>query len=495
VSPAVGPAVGALGSLPRLFLAQPPQVLPAREQMAFTLIYHLILVPLGVALPFLTLLMNYVALRRDDAVAFTLAKRWSTVMAVQFAVGVVTGTVLSFEFGLLWPGLMGRWGDVFGIGFGIEGWAFFLEAILVAVYLYGWERLKPRTHFLLGLPLPLVALVGAFGIMTANSWMNTPQGFTVDATGKVTSVTVRQAVFTPILGVEYWHFLAAAVMTAAFMVAGVYALGWLRGRRDRYHRLGFALPFTVGAIIAPVQIAAGDWIARTVYQRQPVKFAAMELVWTTDSNVTEYVFGRLNPDGTVSGGLAIPGLDSILAGFSTSTVVPGLSGVPADARPTAVEATIAHWAFDLMVIIGSALLLLAVWYGAAWARRRDIPRSRWFFRFAVVSGAAAVVAMESGWITTEVGRQPWVVHGYLRVADAVTPVGAPGIWLTFAIILAVYATIAWVCIAVLLRLRTRWQRQDLAAPSGEVSPEVEVPYGPRAEELYRPGPGEDEVPR
>ncbi len=150
----------------------PAQLLPARELMAFTLASHILLVPFGVALPFITLLMHHRGLRRNDAVALQLARRWSAVMAVQFAVGVVTGSVLSFEFGLLWPGMMGRWGDVFGLGFGIEGWAFFLEAVLIAIYLYGWRRLKPWTHFWLAVPLPLAALMGAFGIIAANSWMN-----------------------------------------------------------------------------------------------------------------------------------------------------------------------------------------------------------------------------------------------------------------------------------------------------------------------------------
>jgi cytochrome d ubiquinol oxidase subunit I len=464
--------------------AQPPQMLPAREQMAFTLMFHIVLVPLGVALPFLTLVMHYIGLRRKDAVALQLARRWSTVMAIQFAVGVVTGTILSFEFGLLWPGLMARWGDVFGLGFGIEAWAFFLEAILLAIYLYGWKRLSPRTHFLLGLPLPVVGLVGAFGILAANAWMNTPRGFTLDAAGQVTSVDVGKALFTPMFGPEYCHFVAAAFMTAAFVVSGVYALGWLRGRRDRYHWLGFTVPFTVAAVITPVQIFVGDWITRAVYEHQPVKFASMELVWNTGSHVPEYLFGRLNPDGTVSGGLRIPGLDSFLAGFSPNTTVQGMTTVGPDARPTVELATITHWSFDVMVGIGTLLLGLAFWYGLAWLRHRDIPRSRWFYRCATVSGVASVVAMEAGWITTEVGRQPWIVYGYMRVSEAVTGIHAGAIWLSFTIIVILYAGIAWGFVGLLLRMRSRWRVQDTGARTVQANPEVEVPYGPRAPSLY-----------
>ncbi|MEN3585136.1 cytochrome ubiquinol oxidase subunit I [Streptomyces sp. ZYX-F-203] len=458
--------------------------------MAFSLGTHIMLVPLGVALPFITLLMHYRHLRHGDPVAGLLARRWSAVMALQFAVGVVTGTVLSFELGLLWPGLMGRWGDVFGLGFGVEAWAFFLEAILIAVYLHGWSRLRPRTHFLIGLPLPLVALLGAFGILTANSWMNTPRGFTLDEDGAVASVDVRRAVFTPMLGPQYWHFVVAMFMTAAFVVAGVYACGLLRGRRDRYHRLGFLVPFTAAAVLTPVQMFLGDFIARSVYHQQPVKFAAMELVWRTDTHVPEYVFGRLNGDGTVSGGLRIPWLDSMLAGFSPNTRVTGLTSVPAADRPTPGQATIVHTAFDIMVVLGSGLLLLALWFAWSWWRRRDWPRSRWFLRAAAVSGVAALVAVEAGWVTTEVGRQPWIVYERMRVSEAVTDIPADTLWAVFGVTVVGYTAILTVFVVVLLRLRTRWRAEDAgsgareavagggAAPGGD-PPEPHVPYGPR----------------
>ncbi|MQS35355.1 cytochrome ubiquinol oxidase subunit I [Streptomyces katsurahamanus] len=466
-----------------LLAATPPQLLPARELMAFTLASHILLVPFGVALPFITLLMHHRALRRDDAVALRLARRWSAVMAVQFAIGVVTGTVLSFELGLLWPGMMGRWGDVFGLGFGIEAWAFFLEAVLIAIYLYGWRRLKPWTHFWLAVPLPLAALMGAFGIIAANSWMNTPQGFTLDAGGNPVDVDVRQAIFTPIFGPEYWHFVVAMFLTAGYVVAGVYAVGWLRGRRDRYHRLGFTLPFTVAAILTPVQFMLGDSAARAVFHKQPVKFAAMELVWKTDTHVPEYMFGRLNTDGTISGGLKIPQLDSILAGFKPSTRVSGLTSVPASDRPTAVQATIAHWAFDIMVTIGSLLILLALWYAWSWLRHRDLPRSRWFFRCAAVAGVACLITVECGWITTEVGRQPWIVYHHMRVSEAVTDTRAGSLWAMLGIVIIVYVAVFGSFLAILLKMRTRWRIADEGAAPARAAPppETDTPYGPRSE--------------
>ncbi|MBL1106895.1 cytochrome ubiquinol oxidase subunit I [Streptomyces sp. 5-8] len=471
-----------------LLLADAPaQTLPARSMMAFTLVTHIVLVPLGVALPLITLIMHGYGLRRNDATALLLARRWSAVMAVQFAIGVVTGTVLSFEFGLLWPGMMGRWGDVFGIGFGVEAWGFFLEAVLIAIYLYGWRRLPSRAHFLLGLPLPFVALLGAFGILAANSWMNTPRGFSLDAAGNPVDVNVRKAIFTPILGPEYWHFVVAMFVTAGYVTAGVYAMGWLRGRRDRYHRLGFTIPFTFAAVCTPVQFVLGDSIARQVFHKQPVKFAAMEIVWKTDTHVPEYLFGRLHPNGTISGGIRIPQLDSILAGFRPDTKVTGLTTVPASDRPTPTQATIVHWTFDIMVGIGSLLLLLALWYGVLWLWRRRLPASPWFFRAAACAGVASVVAVECGWITTEVGRQPWIVYQNMRVAEAVTATRSTSLWIMFALVVVVYVFVFGSLLVVLLKMRTRWRladRQGGPLPPKETpepdTPETDTPYGPRS---------------
>lgn len=447
-------------NLGSVFADAPAQLLPAREQMAFTLMVHVILVPFGVALPFITLVMNYLGLRRGDAVAMQLARRWSTVMAIQFAVGAVTGTVISFEFGLLWPGLMGKWGDVIGIAFGVEGLAFFLEAILIAIYIYGWRRMSPRAHFLVGLPLPVIALVGAFSILSVNAWMNTPQGFTLDSHGNPTAVEVGKVIFTPIVRAQFLHMIGAAYMTAGFVVASVYAVGWLRGRRDRYHRLGFLVPFTVAALVTPLQFMIGDAIARDVYHHQPVKFAAIETVWKTGADQPEYLYGRLQPNGTVKGGIKIPGLDSVLAGFSRDTVVQGLSETPASDRPTTREANITHFAFDTMVGIATLLVGLAFWYGLAWVRRRDLPRSRWFYRAAALAGVASVVALESGWITAEVGRQPWIVYQQMRVSQAVTDISAGPIWTSFAIIIVVYALVVWATLALLLRMKIRWRHED-----------------------------------
>ena len=218
----------------------------ARSQMAFTLAFHIILVPLGVSWAFMTLIANYRAIKHDDADALLLAQRWSKYMAVTFAVGAVTGTVLSFEFGLLWPRFMGQWGEAFGVPFGFEGIFFFTEAIFVAIYIYGWRRMSPWAHFWTGVPIVIAGIFGAMSVVAANSWMNSPSGFTLDSSGKVTSVDPVEVIFNDAMPLESAHMLVAAYLVGGFMIASVYAAAMLKGRTDRYHRLGFVIAFTRG---------------------------------------------------------------------------------------------------------------------------------------------------------------------------------------------------------------------------------------------------------
>src|SRR5947209_15542011 len=300
----------------------------ARSQMAFTLGFHIILASLGVALPALMLIANYRGLRRADPDALKLAQRWSKAVAVTFAVGAVTGTVLSFEFGLLWPAFTGRFGEVFGVLFGIEGICFFLEAIFVAIYIFGWKRLAPWTHFWTGVPIVITGLGGAFSVVAVNSWMNQPQGFS-PTTGHVTKVEPLKVIFNKAVPYEVPHMILAAYLVTGFVVASIYAVGMLRGRREHYHRLGLLIPLTVACIATPIQFLVGDTAARSTASDQPAKFAGMECVDKTATHVTEYIYGRCTPQG-VKGGIGIPGFDSFLVGFSTSTQVTGLDTVPAN---------------------------------------------------------------------------------------------------------------------------------------------------------------------
>jgi cytochrome d ubiquinol oxidase subunit I len=449
--------------------ASASNLLAAREQMAFTLGFHIVLSCLGVALPATILVANYIGLKKGDGAALELARRWSKAMAVTFAVGAVTGTVLSFEFGLLWPQFEHRFGSVFGIAFAIEGIFFFLEAIFLAVYIYGWKRLKPWAHFWSGVPMVVTGIGGAFSVVAANSWMNQPQGFTLNAAGKVTDVEPLKVLFNPATGYEVPHMILAAYMVVGFLVASIYAVGMLKGRRDRLHRLGLLIPLTIGLIATPIQLFVGDTAARAVADHQPAKFAGMECIQETGSHQTEWVGGVCTNDG-VKAGIGIPDLDSFLVGWSADTKVTGLKDIPEDERPPAN--TMLHLAFDTMVGIGSALLLLGAWFAVVWWKRRDIPRTPWFLRIVALTGGAAILALWCGWIVTEVGRQPWIVQGYMRTTEAVTE--AEGIWFSFGLVLLLYAGLGTGAVLVLRSMSRRWREQG--------AEDVQSPYAPQREE-------------
>ena len=447
--------------------ADPSQMVPAREQMAFTLGFHIILVPFGVAFTFLMLIANYRGIRRGDETAMLLARRWSQVAGVLFAVGAVSGTVLSFELGLLWPGLMGTYGAAFGIPFAVEGLFFFLEAIFVAIYLYGWNRMAPWPHFWTGVPVVLAGIGGTSSVVAANGWMNQPAGFTV-RNGRVVDVDPLGVFFNRAFWYEALHMLLAAYMVAGFVVAGVYAVGLLRRRNDRYHRLGMAIPLTVAAIVTPLQIFVGDLAAREVAHKEPAKFAAIEMVTRSGTHIP-LVLGGAMVHGEPRYGLEIPSGASLLVGYSPGTRIAGLSQLPGDLRPADHLVTTVHLAFDVMVGIGFALLALSLWFAVLWWRRRAVPENRWFLRAVAISGAFTVVALEAGWVVTEVGRQPWTVVGYLLTREAVTTAG--NVWLFFSATLVLYAVVGAGTFYVLRLLRRRWR-------TGATT-DAEVPYGPR----------------
>jgi cytochrome bd ubiquinol oxidase subunit I len=448
--------------------ASASNLLAAREQMAFTLGFHIVLSCLGVALPATIMVANYIGLKKGDKDAMELARRWSKAMAVTFAVGAVTGTVLSFEFGLLWPQFMDRFGSVFGVAFAIEGIFFFLEAIFLAIYIYGWKRLSGWAHFWAGVPMVVTGIGGAFSVVAANAWMNQPQGFTLNGAGEVIDVEPLKVLINPATGYEVPHMILAAYMVVGFLVASIYAVGMLKGRRDRLHRLGLLIPLTIGCIVTPIQLFVGDTAAREVADHQPAKFAGIECIQQTGSHQTEWVGGICTDDG-VKLGIGIPDLDSFLVGFSADTVVTGLEDIPVDERPPAN--TLLHLSFDAMVGIGTGLMLLAVWLAISWWKKRDFPQSPLFLRAVAISGAGAILALWCGWIVTEVGRQPWIVQGYMRTEEAVTE--ADGIWFSFGLVLLLYVALGTVAIKVLRGMSRRW-REGAAEPEG-------TPYAPPEE--------------
>jgi cytochrome d ubiquinol oxidase subunit I len=423
----------------------------ARMQMALSLGWHIVIACFGVGFPVLVLIAEWRGYRTKDKTYDLLARRWAKALAVLFAVGAVSGTILSFELGILWPGLMGRFGSVIGLPFAIEGIAFFVEAIFLGVYLYGWDRLPTRTHLLAGLPIAVSGMASAWFVVTANAWMNQPRGFDLDPSGAVLHPDPVAAMFNPATPVETTHMILAAYLVAGFGVASVYAWSWLRGNRDRYTRLGFLVPFTFAAVFALPQVVVGDWAARFLADKQPVKLAAIEGLERTQRGAPLHVGGVV----TIPKGL------SLLAQHDPDAEVIGLDSVPPEDRPPTLPIRIA---FQVMVAVGTGLVVLSGWYAVAWWRRRDLPRSRLFAVAAVAAGPGAVLALESGWIVTEVGRQPWIVYGIVRTADAVTT--ASGIRYGYYALLVVYSALTVATVYVLRRL-ARLPREpgtDPAAP-------------------------------
>ena len=448
------------------------QVVPARAQMAATLGFHIILACFGIALPSIVLLAEFIGLRRRNQTAMLLARRWSQVMGVLVAVGAVTGTVLSFEMGLLWPGLMRQYGSVLGVPFGVEGLFFFLEAIFAGIYLWGWRRLPGWAHWWSGVPIAVSGIFGAMSVIAVNAWMNTPGGFT-EVDGRITSVDVWQVFFSRSAAYEMPHMILAAYMVAGFGVASVYAVGILRGRRDRYHYTGFALGFVPAAILTPFQIFVGDTAARAIAHDQPVKFAAMEYVPQTSRQVPEWL-GGVYVNGHIYAGIKIPYMDSLLVGFGPGTQVTGWDSVPAADRPPVVW--LIHLSFDVMVGLGTLLLLVGLWAAWTWWRQRRWPRPLLFWALGAVSGLAAIVAMECGWVVTEEGRQPWVVYGLQTTAQAATTNG--GVLTSLSIMIVGYGVLGLATIAILRMLSRRWRRDD--------RDDASVPYGPPGVALDQP---------
>ncbi|MGW0196360.1 cytochrome ubiquinol oxidase subunit I [Nonomuraea sp. NPDC003201] len=427
----------------------------ARTQMALTLGWHIIFACFGIAFPAIVVFTEWLGHRRDDPVLTGLAHTWAKAMGVLFAAGAVSGTLLSFEMGILWPRLMYRFGEVFGFPFVLEGFAFFIEAIFVGVYLFGWDRLSPRAHMLSALPMVAAGIAGAFFVVSANAWMNNPTGFRLDTQGTVVDARPWAAMFGPSTWPQFTHMWLAAFMVTGFLVASVYAVAMLRGRRDRHHGMGLLIPITVAAVITPVQIGVGDWIANTVADNQPAKLAAMEGLYRTTAGAG-LSLGGIYVDDELRYALKIPYGLSLLIHHDPDGVVPGLEEIPPDQRP---PVNVVHLAYNTMVVIGTALLGLAAWLGLVWWRRRRLPRTAWFLRAVAVSGVAAVVAMEAGWITTEVGRQPWIVYGLMRTADAVSP--ADGLAWGLAAVIVVYTVLTVFTVVVLRRLA---RGRDTLAP-------------------------------
>jgi cytochrome d ubiquinol oxidase subunit I len=440
-----------------------PELLPAREQMAVSLGWHIILACFGVAFPTMIFVMHRRGIRRNDPTAMRLAKRWSKVSAVLFAIGAVSGTVLSFEMGLLWPGLMGRFGDVLGLPFAVEGLSFFVEAIFLGIYLYGWGRMRPGLHLMMLLPMAASGIIGTFSVVSVNAWMNNPSGFTI-RDGVVTDVHPLAAMFNDLVWLQFLHMWVGAFMLVGLVVSGVYAAGMLRGRTDEHHRLGFTVPFVFASVAALLQPLIGHVLGLQVGGMQPTKLAAWELSPVTEQGPAAEKLGGVLIDGHVRWALAIPKIGSWISTGSWDGSVPGLNTVPRSDLP---PVNLTHWSFQLMIGIGMLLAASVVVFWLARRRGHDLLGNRWFLRFSVITGPLAILALELGWITTEVGRQPWTVWQVLRTTDSVTM--NSGIWWTYIGVLFLYTGMTVGAYVVLRSMARRWRANEEDLPS---------PYGP-----------------
>ena len=438
-----------------ILLASEPALLPARNQMALSLGWHIIIACFGMAMPAMNFAVHRLGLRGDEA-ALVLARRWSKISGVLFAIGAVSGTVLSFELGLLWPELMAQYGDVIGLAFSLEGISFFVEAIFLGMYIYGWDKLPGHLHSLMLIPVMLAGVFGSFFVVSVNAWMNSPTGFEI-IDGQVTNIDPVQAMFNSAVWLQFLHMFVGAYMVVGFLLAGVYARGILRGRTDRLHKLGVTVPLAFAAVGTLIQPALGHLAGNRLADEQPIKLAAMEALAETETR-GRVAIGGVYIDGELRWALEIPidGSLGLLAKNDPNAEVLGLNEVPPEDRP---PVNIVRFAFQIMVGIGTALVGLVMWAGwRRWRNGGEIFASKMFLRALVVAGPLAVIALEAGWVTTEVGRQPWIVHELMRTEEAVTD--ASYIWASLGILCAVYAMMTFGAWYVLASMSKRWNSGD-----------------------------------
>ncbi|MGI8496357.1 MAG: cytochrome ubiquinol oxidase subunit I [Gemmatimonadaceae bacterium] len=436
-----------------------PDLLAARSQMAMSLAFHIIFAVVGIGMPVLMVVAEARWLHTGESVYLDLAKRWATGSAILFAVGAVSGTVLSFELGLLWPGFMAFAGPLVGMPFSLEGFAFFTEAIFLGVYLHGWDRVRPRAHMAAGVLVAVSGAMSAVFVVIANAWMNTPRGFTL-VDGRPTRIDPIAAMMTPAALPQTLHMVLAAYAATGFAVAGVHAFLILRGRDNVFHRRALGIALLVAAPAAILQPFSGDLSARYVAQWQPVKLAAMEGQFRSQRGAPLRVGGWPDRDArTTRYAIEIPHGLSLLAFHDPNAEVRGLDAFPEDQWPPLRPV---HVGFQVMVAIGSFLALVSL--AAVWLtlRRRDIASRRWMLGAIALGGPMGFLAVEAGWTVTEVGRQPWIIYGVTRTADAVTPM--PGLVVPFLGFTLLYLLLSVIVVWLLARQFGQSPESSDAAP-------------------------------
>ena len=441
-----------------------PDLLAARSQMAVSLAFHIIFAVVGIGMPVLMVIAERRWQKTGDPIHLDLAKRWSKGTAILFAVGAVSGTVLSFELGLLWPGFMKLAGGIIGMPFSLEGFAFFTEAIFLGVYLYGWDRISPRPHLWAGIAVAISGAASGIFVVTANSWMNSPAGFDLVG-GQPVNIDPVAAMLNPMAFQQTLHMTLAAYAATGFAVGGIHAFLLLFDPANAFHRRALTAALSLGAPAAVLQPISGDFSARSVAARQPIKLAAMESHFETMAGAPLTIGGFPDAEsGKLRYAIKIPYGLSLLAFHDPHAVVRGLQEFPKEDWP---NVPIVHTAFQVMVALGTYLALVSLWVGWTWLRRKDVIGSRWRLRAIALAAPMGFLAIEAGWTVTEVGRQPWIIQGVLRTADAVTPM--PGLVVPFMLFTLLYcflgAIVAWLLYRQIIRSPKSSEWSRVYAPS------------------------------
>jgi cytochrome d ubiquinol oxidase subunit I len=432
----------------------------ARSQMAMSLAFHIVFAAVGIAMPLMMIIAEWKWLRTRDEVYLALAKSWAKGTAILFAVGAVSGTVLSFELGLLWPGFMRYAGPIIGMPFSLEGFAFFLEATFLGIYLYGWKRVSPWAHWSAGAMVAFCGMISGVFVVTANAWMNTPAGFEI-VDGRPVNIRPLDAMLNPAALQQVIHMTIAAYAAVGFAVAAIHAFMLRRHPQNLFHRHAFAIAFSLAAVMSVLQPFSGDFLARQVFHFQPAKLAAMEAHFETERRAPLLIGGlpRVKEEATKYA-IEIPAGLSLLVHHDPNGEVKGLKNFPRDQWP---PVAVVHLAFDLMVACGMAMMLVSligawlVWSRKKWAEKR------WFLWLVMSCGPLGFVAIEAGWTVTEVGRQPWIIYNFMRTSDAVTPM--PRLIVPFVAFTVLYLFLSFV-VSFLLKRQVFQSPQIFKAKEG-----------------------------
>lgn len=418
----------------------------ARSQMGMSLAFHIIFAAIGVALPLMMCIAEWLWLRTGEDVYHELAKRWSKGAAILFAVGAVSGTVLSFELGLLWPGFMKWSGEIIGLPFALEGFAFFTEAIFLGIYLYGWKLVPKAAHLAAGVVVSVSGALSAFFVVLANGWMNTPTGFKL-VDGKAVDIDPVAAMFNPAGIPEAAHMIFAAYAATAFLVAGIHAYMLSKNKSNIFHRRAIGIALAVGGSMAIIQPLSGDILAQMVARMQPVKLAAMEAHYETRRGAPIILGGIPDSEkAEVRFGVEVPYGLSLLSFHDPNAEVRGLKDFPRENWP---NVPLVHYNFQIMVGCGMVMMLVAAWGVLIWWRKRSLPDSDLFLKTLMLTSPLGFVALETGWMVTELGRQPWVVHNIIHTRDAATPM--PGLIVPFTTFTILYLFLMLIVIFLIRR--------------------------------------------